>query len=91
MVRFYSIFIVLAMGFSKKVPQNLPFQGLLGCIMDASAPSGVAATSMLRRRFVGFWVPNEVPNWFGPILFVLGLPLDAALSTKWPILWQKIN
>ena len=57
--------------------------------MDASAPSGVAATSMLRRRFVGFWVPNEVPNWFGPILFVLGLPLDAALSTKWPILWQK--
>ena len=53
--------------------------------MDASAPSGVAATSMLRRRFVGFWVPNEVPNWFGPILFVLGVSLDTALSTKWPI------
>ena len=77
------------MGFSKNAPQSLPFQGLLWCIMDASAPSGFAATSMLRRRFVGFWVPNEVPNWFGPILFVLGLPLDAALSTKWPILWQK--
>ena len=58
--------------------------------MDASALSGVAATLMLRRRFVVFCVPNEVPtNWFGPILFVLGLPLDAALSTKWSILWQK--
>ena len=59
--------------------------------MDASALSVVATTLMLRRRFVAFWVPNEVPNWFGPILFVLGLPLDAALSTKWPILWQKTN
>ena len=57
--------------------------------MDASALSVVATTLMLRRRFVAFWVPNEVPNWFGPILLVLGLPLDAALSTKWPILWQK--
>ena len=67
------------------VPPDCPFQGLLGCIMDASALSGVAAISMLGRQFVAFWVPNEVPNWFGPILFVLGLPLDAALSTKWPI------
>ncbi len=75
--------------FAYSVPPGCPFQGLLGCIMDASALSVVAATLMLQRRFVAFWVPNEVPNWFGPILFVLGLPLDAALSTKWPILWQK--